>query len=308
MSEKSGYKQQRNLSSVQLLTETPFFIANLLSALFSGTILIYVDLMDSLNYIIRNAMVILLSNKLSKDLRYEYNYGVGKIEAISSIFGDGIVLFGMFLTLCVSVGSLFYPSQPTEFLIAAVGLKFYDIIWSVAFFSKQRKIRKEHPSPLSETNYAAAFGDLLFDSFAGVSLFAMWILRNTPVVGYVSPVISILVAGYLIVGCIKRIKVSLNELTDKTLPEEQQLEILKLLTKHFDSYTQVYTIDSRKIGDITRIDINLSFEANTKVEDVINLQKQMQEELGKKIDNCYVKITMGEDKISSGDTNDMTIE
>ena len=72
MNDTTGYKEQRNLSSVQLLAEAPFFIANLLSALFSGTILIYVDLMDSLSYIIRNAMVILLSNKLSKDLRYEY--------------------------------------------------------------------------------------------------------------------------------------------------------------------------------------------------------------------------------------------
>ena len=207
MSDKTGYKQQRNLSSVQLLAEAPFFIASLLSALFSGTLLLYVDLMDSLSYIIRNAMVILLSNKLSKDLRYEYNYGIGKIEAISSIFGDSIVLFGMILTMCVSVGSFFYPSKPSEFLIAAVGLKFYDIIWSLAFFSKQRKIYKMNPSSLSKSNYAAAFGDLLFDSFAWISLFIMWLLRNTPIVGYISPVVSICVAMYLTVGCVKRIKV-----------------------------------------------------------------------------------------------------
>ena len=295
MSDKTGYKEQRNLSSVQLLAEAPFFIANLLSALFSGTILLYVDLMDSLSYIIRNAMVILLSNKLSKDLRYEYNYGIGKIEAISSIFGDGIVLFGMFLTLCVSVGSLFYPSQPTEFLIAAVGLKFYDIIWSLAFFSKQRKIYKMNPSTLTETNYAAAFGDLLFDSFAWFSLFVMWLLRNTPVVSYISPAVSIFVAVYLTIGCIKRIKTSLNELTDKTLPEEQQMKILKVLTRYYNSYSQVHSIDSRKIGEITRIDLNLSFEDNTKVENVIELQKQMKDDLNSQLGNCIVKITMGED-------------
>ena len=295
MSEKTGYKQQRNLSSVQLLAEAPFFIVNLLSALFSGTILLYVDLMDSLSYIIRNAMVILLSNKLSKDLRYEYNYGVGKIEAISSIFGDGIVLFGMLLTMCVSVYAFFYPSKPGDFLIAAVGLKFYDIIWSLAFFSKQRKIYKINPSALSETNYAAAFGDLLFDSFAWFSLFVMWLLRNTPVVGYISPAVSIFVSVYLTIGFVKRIKTSLNELTDKTLPEEQQMKILKVLTQHYNSYSQVHSIDSRKIGEITRIDMNLSFENDTKVEDVINLQKQMKDEFNTQRGNCIVKITMGED-------------
>ena len=137
MSDKTGYKEQRNLSSVQLLAEAPFFIANLLSALFSGTVLLYVDLLDSLNYIIRNAMVTLLSHKLSKDLRFEYNYGVGKIEAISSIFGDGIVLFGMCLTLCLSVYSIMFPSKPTDLLIAVVVFKLFDVILDFTFFLKQ---------------------------------------------------------------------------------------------------------------------------------------------------------------------------
>lgn len=295
MSEKTGYKQQRNLSSVQLLAEAPFFTVSLLSAIFSGTILLYVDLMDSLNYIIRNAMVTILSNKLSKDLRYEYNYGIGKIEAISSLFGDGIVLFGMILTLFCSVYSFFYPSKPSELLIAVVGVKLYDVMWDLAIFSKQRKILKINPSALSESNYAAAFGDLLFDSFACFSLLVMWLLRNSPIGVYISPCVSIFVALYLIVGCIKRIKASLNELTDKTLPEEQQMEILKVLTKYFDSYTQVHSIDSRKIGEITRIDISLAFENETKVEEVIKLQKQMKDDFNSKFGNCIVKITMEND-------------
>ena len=295
MSEKAGYKEQKILSSVQLLAEAPFFIVNLLSAIFSGTVLLYVDLLDSLSYIIRNAMVSLLSNKLSKDLRFEYNYGIGKIEAISSIFGDGIVLFGMCLTLCLSVYSFFYPSKPSDILIAVVGVKSYDLMWDFAIFAKQRKIFKLTPSALSETNYAAAFGDLLFDGFAWFSLLVMWLLRNTQIGCYISPVVSVFVAVYLIVGCVKRIKKSLNELTDKTLPEEQQLEILKVLTKHFDRYSQVHSIDSRKIGEITRIDIRLSFENDTRVERVIDLQHQMKDELGSQFDNCIVNIIMGEE-------------
>ena len=133
MSNRSGYKQQQNLSSIQLLAETPGFIASLLSAVFTGTVLIYVDLLDSLSYILRNAMVVLLSRKLSKDLRFEYNYGIGKIEAVSSLFSDAIVLFGMLLTLCVSVYSLSSPSKPSELLIGVAGLKLFDLMWDGAF-------------------------------------------------------------------------------------------------------------------------------------------------------------------------------
>ena len=166
----------------------------------------------------------------------------------------------------------------------------------MAFFVKQRKIYKTHSSSIIETNYAAAFGDLLFDCVAFVSLLFIWLFRNSPIGGYISPVISIFVVVYLASGCIKRIKKALTDLTDKTLPEEDQMKILKMLTKYYDSYAQCHSIDSRKSGDVTRIDIRLSFKENTRVEDVINLQKQIREEFDGRFSNCIVNIIAEEDR------------
>ena len=290
MSNESGYTEQKKLSAVQLLAEVPTLVETLLSAVFSGALLLYVDLLDSLGYIIRYALIILLSKKLSKNLQFEYNYGIGKIEAISSLLCDGIVLFGMFLTFCISVYSIFFPSKPSDLLIGVAGFKLYDIMWDLAFFVKQRKILKNHQSSVIETNYAAALGALLFDIIAFVSLMAMWLLRSNPIGGYISPVVSIFAVAYLTIGCIKRIKAALNELTDKTLPEEQQMKILNILTKHYSSYSQFHSIDSRKSGEVARVDIHLSFEEGTKVEDVANLQKKMQEELDSQLGDCVVNI------------------
>jgi divalent metal cation (Fe/Co/Zn/Cd) transporter len=290
MSNESGYSEQKNLSSVQLLAEVPTLIETLLSAFFSKALLLYVDLLDSLGYIIRYALIIILSKKLSKNLQFEYNYGIGKIEAISSLMCDGIVLFGMFLTSCVSIYSIFFPSKPSDLLIGVAGFKLYDIIWDLAFFVKQRKISKNHSSAIIETNYAAALGALLFDVIAFVSLMAMWLLRNNPIGGYISPVVSLFAVAYLTAGCIKRIKSALNELTDKTLPEEQQMKILNTLTKHYNSYSQFHSINSRKSGEITMVDIHLSFEENARVEEIADLQKQMQEELKSPLGNCVVNI------------------
>ena len=290
MSNESGYSEQKNLSSVQLLAELPTLIETLLSAIFSRALLLYVDLLDSLGYIIRYALVIILSKKLSKNLQFEYNYGIGKIEAISSLLCDGIVLLGMFLTLCISVYSLFFPSKPSALLIGVAGFKLYDIIWDLAFFFKQRKILKKHHSAIIETNYAAALGAMLFDIIAFVSLMAMWLLRNNPIGGYISPIVSIFAVVYLTVGCIKRIKTALNELTDKTLPEEQQMKVLNTLTKHYNSYSQFHSISSRKSGELTMVDIHLSFEGEARVEEVAKLQKQMQEDLNSQLGNCVVNI------------------
>lgn len=295
MSNKSGYKQQQNLSIAQLLAELPSFVAVLVSAILSRNLLVYIDLLDSSMYLISLVLIVLLSKKLTKDLRYEYNYGVGKIEAIASLLCDGMGCFGLLITLGFSVQTIIFPEQPSDFVIAVVGLKVINVSFDTAFFVKQRKITKIHSSAISNANYAEALSALLFDSVALVSLFVMWLLRNNPIGGYISPVVSIFVAIYLMFGYVKRIRQALTELTDKTLPEEEQMKILSILTRHYDCYSQVHSVNSHKSGDCIRIDMHLSFERNTSFEEILTLKKQMQDELDSQFGNCIVNIIVGED-------------
>lgn len=295
MSEKSGYKKQQNLSFAQFLAEVPSFIAVLVSAILSRTILVYVDLLDSFIYLIRVGLIVLLSKKLTKDLRYEYNYGVGKIEAIASLLCDGIAFLGLLLTLGLSVYSIISPEQPSDLVIAVVGLKVINVSFDTAFFVEQRKILKIHRSAISESNYAEALEALMFDSVALVSLLAMWLLRDNPIGGYISPVISIFVVLYLMSGYIERTRRALVELTDKTLPEEQQMKILNILTRYFNSYSQVCSINSHKSGNVVRIDLHLSFEKSTSFEEIVSLKKQLQDEFDSQFGNCTVNIIVEDD-------------
>ena len=295
MGNKSGYKQQQNLSIAQILAEVPSFVAVLVSAILSRNLLVFIDLFDSFMYLISLSLVVVLSKKLTKDLRYEYNYGVGKVEAISSLLCDGIAFFGLLIALGLSVHEIIFPEQPSDLVIAVVGLKVINVSFDIAFFVKQRKITKTHNSAISKANYAEALSALLFDSVALVSLFAMWLLRDNPIGVYISPVVSIFVAIYLMFGYVKRTRQSLIELTDKTLPEEEQMKILNILTRHYNSYSQFHSINSHKSGDITMIDIHLSFEKNTTFEEILALKTKMQEEFDSQFGNCIVNIIVGED-------------
>ena len=295
MSNKIGYEKQQSLSFAQLLAEVPSFIAVLVSAILSRNLLVFVDLLDSFMYVISLALIIFLSKKLRKDLRYEYNYGVGKIEAISSLFCDGMAFFGLLFTLGLSVHAIFVPEQPSDLIIAVVGLKVINVSFDTVFFVKQRKIIKIHDSAISKANYAEALSSLLLDSVTLVSLFVIWLFRDNPIGGYLSPIVSIFVVIYLMFGYIKRTRQALAELTDKTLPEEQQMKILRVMTRFYSSYTQVHSINSHKSGDIVRIDLHLSFETDTRVEEVIQLQKQMQNEFASQIANCIVNIIVSDD-------------
>lgn len=292
MGNKSGYKQQQNLSIAQILVELPSFVAVLVSAILSKNLLVFIDLFDSFMYLISLSLIVILSKKLTKDLRYEYNYGVGKIEAISSLLCDGIAFFGLLIALGLSVREIISPEQPSDFLIAVVGLKVINVVFDTVFYVKQRKITKIHNSAISKANYAEAFSAVLFDSVASVSLFAMWLLRDNTIGGYISPVVSIFVAIYLMFGYVKRTRQALIELTDKTLPEEEQMKILNILNRYYNSYSQFHSINSHRSGETTRIDIHLSFEKDTTFEEILTLKKQMQGEFDGQFDNCIVNIIL----------------
>lgn len=294
MSSKLAYKKQQNLSLVQFLAEFPSFIAILISAIISRNLLVFIDLFDSFIYLISLGLIVILSKKLTMDLKYEYNYGVGKIEAISSLFCDGIAFFGLLLTLGLSVNSIIFPEKPSDLVIAVVGLKVINVSFDAVFFVKQRKILKMHKSAISKSNYAEALSSLLFDSVTLVSLFVIWLLRDNPIGGYISPVVSIFVAFYLMVGYFKRTRQSLIELTDKTLPEEEQLKILNILSHFFAEFSQCHSINSHKSGDLIRVDLHLSFEKNTTFEDIVKLKTQMQDEFNTQFINCALNIIIEE--------------
>ena len=249
------YEKQTKLSFVQFLSELPNFIFILISLILSKSILVFVDMFDSLGYLLRFGMVALLSKKLSKDLRFEYNYGVGKVESISSVLCDGILLFGFVISIGISIFTIFNPTETSDLLITAVVVKFAAVIVDTVFLVKQQKISKTHNNAMAQTNYAAAKAAFISDLVTFISFLAVWLLRNNLIGLYITPILSIIIALYFIVGCIKRIRASLSELTDKTLPEEFQMKILNILTKYcvFDTNNTLLVMRPYQIAATERI-------------------------------------------------------
>lgn len=295
MNQQTSYKKQSRLSLYQFLAELPNFVVMLASLIISRSLIVLVDLMDSLGYTLRTGMVALLSKKLSRNLKYEYNFGVGKIEALSALMCDGIVLLGLISTLGLSIFEIIQPAKPSDLLIVVVGIKVISVSLDTYFFVGQRKIMKQHSSAISKSNYAAAFAALLFDSVTLLSLLIIWLLRDNPISGYITPVVSIIIAAYLIVGCIKRIKSALNDITDKTLDEKIQLKILKVMAKFYDSYNQFYAVKSRKNGELMQVELHISFKQDTCFEQILQFKQQIQQQMTQEIGSCTVDIVLQDD-------------
>lgn len=169
----------------------PNFVAVTVSAIVSVSLIVWMDFVDSFCNVVNSGFVALLSRKLRRNLKYEYNYGVGKIEAISSLACDGILI--------------------------------------------------------------------------------CWLFRDVRAVWYFSPVICILLSVWFFIGAIQRIRESVRMLTDRTLPEEEQMKIMSVLSGFHERYEEFEFLSTRMSGNTAYIDLKLSFKSDTHTGKLENL-------------------------------------
>ena len=297
-SQGTVYGEQQKISFLSFLAELPNFFAVLVSAIVSGSLIVWIDFVDSLGNVLNAGFVAFLAGKLKKDLRYEYNYGTGKIEAIASLFCDGILACGMVIMLFSCVSELARPKQPSAVLIYVVLLKIINVSFDVYFLVNQYKIYKTSASVLALAELNSAKKNLAFDAVALVSVLLCWVFRKAHLAWYFSPVICLLLAVYFIGVTIGHARKSIHILTDRTLPEPEQLKILSVLTNYNERYKDFVALNTRKNGDITQVDLQITFDDAASYAEIQALCADMQKELESVLENCRVAIVVDSSQAS----------
>lgn len=292
MDQKSAYKKQSLLSGFQFFSEVINFVIIAISAYTSRSLIMWQDLINSSGNTMRTGLTAAFAKKMTKDLRYKYNYGIGKAEAMISLSCDLFVMVGLLATLVFSVLELLTPKEVSNTLFWAIGIKLVCVICDMPMVYFQYKIKKENNNRVSNSGFFATLGAMIFDVAAFVSVTVVYFTKGVAGAQYLSPIFSILIALYLIFICTRNIKNSVSELTDKTLPEPEQMKILKVLTTHVDKFESFGEIKTRYNGVNVCIDISISFSDDTTFQHVRELRERLQGELSEKIENCVVTITV----------------
>ena len=290
MKETSSYNKQQKLTIMQFFLELPNFIAVLLSAIFSGSLIVWLDFIDSLGGIFGEGVVMTQSRKLSKDLKFKYNYGVGKVEALTTILCEGVAIGGLVCIMIISIIEIINPTKPSDLIIYVVILKIINVLLDLFFVYKQYKIKKESSSKIINREFVSNIGALAFDVATLLSLLFIWLFRNFLFSWYIAPILSLVIAIVFTFFYSKHIKNAIDELSDKTLPENLQFKILKVLAHHQQEYEYFDNVKSHYNGSELIIDIVICFFDDTPYKDIAEFQKTLQEELTGVLGECVVSL------------------
>jgi len=290
-SKKEGYKKQQYLAAFSFLVETACFVALIFSACMTRSLLVIVDVVDSAAIVLNYVLLFFTSRMLQRNLSWDYNYGIGKIEAIVSIVCDCFTIIGIVITAGYAVVGIFRPEQVSDLLIAVAGLKLVYVVGDlIAYIIQKRLIMKEGRSRVFESELMSLWKELVFDTAGLAALLLVYFLRHYAWSCYLSPVITLLLAVYVLVNAFRHIKSGLFEVLDKSLEEEYQLFFTTLLARFMDRYETFEAVDSRRSGDTTYVDFHLTFTPETTYAQIRELADELDADIAQKMEGCDVNI------------------
>jgi ferrous-iron efflux pump FieF len=222
-----------------------------------------------LNEIIATFFAYLTIRKMAKGGAGAYDYGMGKLETITSVMTGGVMFISLVIVFFVALYRVAVPAELVHdgvylgIVLMVIGVCMNSWLWLKNFRFNQRE-----PSPIMDSQWrlfrAKAFSDfsVLVALIASMELSAYsWSL-------YIDPLSSFVIAGFLLFSGYRVITSSLPDLLDKTLEEELQMVIVRHLAAFFHDYTAMHGVRSRRSGSNVYIEIFLEFDGEMKMGEV----------------------------------------
>lgn len=296
------YKQQARLSLLLLLSEMPNFIVVFSLAVSTGSLVVFMDLIDSTGNLLRALFMFILAKKLTKNLSYYYNYGVGKLEALSSICLDIVMLLSIASMVGLAVRDIIFPRIESASIGFAVLFKVFCVAGDTYMYVKQRQICKKTQSLVIKAELTMRIKNLVFDASTFLAVLLIFLFRRSRFIMYFSPTVCILLGIWLTVGIIQRMRKATREILDKTANEETHNIILRALHRNKELYETFHGVYSRISGGVIFIDLRLGFSDSTTFLQIQELIDRVYEIVKEDIPHCRISVQITNSGALYGET------
>lgn len=284
-----NYKERSVFLS--LVIDFLLFIPDVVAALMANSITLWADVLKCGNELLATFLSWLALRMVRRGGKVRFDYGLGKLENITSLIVAGAMFLSMFIVLHSAIDRLRHPADmhPGGVWLAMI-LMSAGVIANTALWIRNYRVGRKQFSPIIEAQWrlfrTKAFSDLIVLA----ALILSMVLRAQAWAIYIDPIASLLIGGFIAHAIWGMLSNSFYDLLDRTLDESLQLVIVRELAAHFEHYKEIHGIRSRRSGSHVYIDLMLEFEGDKKMNEVQTIINQMETALERNIPGCHVLI------------------
>lgn len=290
MSRKKRLDQQRNIAILLIIWRLPEFVTSFIAACTSGSAVVWLEFVECASIVLPGAILAVLSGKLNRNLKYVFNYGTGKVEAITALSCEMFDVAGILCLLFFSIRSLIIHDEELGSMRFALAISILGLIIDIIILLRQKKILEESHSKMFHTAYVSAQKEFLFDAASIITLIITIIFEKMPWIHYFSPIVCILIAIPFSGIVLHHLRESVEELIDRTLDEESQLKIIKVINEYFDKFEELGAVKSRITGQEKYIDIEMKFHEDMPYSEVRETAEAISKRITEEMEHSKVNI------------------
>ena len=254
------------------LTASVLAVIKLVFGLSSGSMAVVSSALDSLGDCLVSAINFFALKKASAQPNEKFNFGYGKIEALTTLFeGFFIMAAGLFVAYG-GVMKILNP-EPIDFGIGAV-VMVISLVMTTALVIYLRHAAAKYDSMIIYADATHYQVDLLTNA---ATLAALIVVHFSGLV-IIDALFGIGVSAYIVLQAMPLIKESVYMLLDGSLPTEVTDEIKELIAKK-ELILSTHLIRTRKSGNICYFGVHLVFDPNITLAKAHECEAELEKEI-----------------------------
>lgn len=283
MKENQREKEIYKVTIVGALANVTLLIFKFVAGIISNSAAMIADAVHSLSDFITDVVVIVFVKISSKPQDKSHDYGHGKFETLATLIIGIVLLFIGLMILyngasatyrCIWLGEELHRPGMIAFGAAIFSIILKEAVYQYTVF-KGKNLNSQAVIANAWHHRSDAFSSIGTAVGIGGAIFLgdKWVVLD--------PIAAIVVSVFIINVSLKIIIKSINELLEKSLPDEIENEIIKV-AESFDMVKDVHDLRTRRIGNNIAIEMHLLMDGNLSLQCTHNTTELIESELRKK--------------------------
>lgn len=284
-----SFKEKERSILTGMLFGLSALVPDLIAVIMANSVMLLSDLLKSGSETAATFLSWLAVRKVRQGKSFDYNYGQGKLENISSLAVAGAMALSWLIVTFSAVYRIWRPSP-----IGSIGFALFVTggagVINAGLWRKNRRLAGQEPSPIIDSQLRLYRAKTVANVCVILSLILSAVFRGRRWATYIDPAGAFLISGFLLVSAYHVVTESIQDLLDRTLDESLQLVIVAELAVWFDDYVALHGVRSRRSGSNVYIEIFMEFDGDRRMSEVQDLINRMKAGLEQKIKGSQVVI------------------
>ncbi len=289
-----------NAARLVLMLDLASIAPVLIIAFVVNALSLFADSLTYINNISVNLVAWLTLRRIARGKSIGYDYGLGKLETLTSLVCSLAIMGGLAGILFYSFERLIRPSSlRLEWTWLGVAQYIIELGFCLWLWRRNRRIARAGHSPIMETIWRANRGDAMQSIGIILTLSLSSLFRECRWAVYLDPVCAIAISATVMASFLHIVRGSLSDLLDRTIEEDLQLRIMRQFADHFDEYANLQAVRTRRSGGRIFIDADMELDSAKTVAEAKEIMRRISSAIEASIPGSTVRISLATSTIEA---------